>query len=203
MARKGIKQLTKDKTSVLIIAAKFMGAIECMVSFPPTPLELTALTQMVHAELRTVAVTFNKCPLGTKMPRVHPVVQAIAGEWGAAKKHQENPSRDKMTLSEKHQLLVIVKGPGNPPGYCQVGLRVASLNPRPTHTPTTGFDGSCSATGLVTVYLPVSLVSSAHPHFLPHAAMRIMPRSCMTPFSKCLAAPPVSFPVPVSDYLLY
>ncbi|KAH8988189.1 hypothetical protein EDB92DRAFT_1817617 [Lactarius akahatsu] len=81
-----------------------MGAIQHLVTCPPIPQELTLLTQMVHAELRTVALTFGKHPQGTKMPRVHPVVQAIGAEWEAARTENCDPDWDVITSDYITQL---------------------------------------------------------------------------------------------------
>ncbi|KAH9008673.1 hypothetical protein EDB85DRAFT_2164014 [Lactarius pseudohatsudake] len=54
MARKGVGELTKDETALLVIAAKFIAALERLVDSPPTSEELDGLTQMVRVELRAV-----------------------------------------------------------------------------------------------------------------------------------------------------
>ncbi|KAH9007353.1 hypothetical protein EDB84DRAFT_1447555, partial [Lactarius hengduanensis] len=51
MARKGVGELTKDETALLVIAAKFIAALERLVDSPPTSEELDGLTQMVRVEL--------------------------------------------------------------------------------------------------------------------------------------------------------
>jgi hypothetical protein len=51
MARKGVGELTRDETALLVIAAKFMAALDRLVADPPTSEELTALTEGVNVEL--------------------------------------------------------------------------------------------------------------------------------------------------------
>jgi len=49
-------------------------------------------------------VIFNKKDPGMKMPRVHPVVQAISSEWRAAKGDKCVPTWDGITLEYVEQL---------------------------------------------------------------------------------------------------
>jgi len=51
MARKGVGELTRDETAILVIAAKFMCALERLEADPPTSDELTAFTESATAEL--------------------------------------------------------------------------------------------------------------------------------------------------------
>ncbi|KAH9039762.1 hypothetical protein EDB85DRAFT_1887174 [Lactarius pseudohatsudake] len=98
MARKGVGELTKDETALLVIAAKFIAALERLVASPPTSEELAGLTQMVSVELRAVGAIFNKKDEGSKMPRVHHVIQMISKEWRSAKSEARVPDWDQITL---------------------------------------------------------------------------------------------------------
>ncbi|KAH8976827.1 hypothetical protein EDB86DRAFT_2839046 [Lactarius hatsudake] len=104
MARKGVGELTKDETALLVIAAKFIAALDCLVASPPTPEELAGLTQMVSVELRTAAAIFNKKEEGSKMPRVHPVIQMISKEWRSAKSEAHVADWDQITLDDVAEL---------------------------------------------------------------------------------------------------
>ncbi|KAH9040935.1 hypothetical protein EDB85DRAFT_2140094 [Lactarius pseudohatsudake] len=94
MARKGVGELTKDETALLVIAAKFIAALERLVASPPTSEELDGLTQMVSVELRAVGAIFNKKDEGSKMPRVRHVIQMISKEWRSAKSEARVPDWD-------------------------------------------------------------------------------------------------------------
>ncbi|KAH9012131.1 hypothetical protein EDB85DRAFT_1900541 [Lactarius pseudohatsudake] len=100
MARKGVGELTKDETALLVIAAKFIAALERLVASPPTSEELAGLTQMVSVELRAVGAIFNKKDEGSKMPRVHHVIQMISKEWRSAKSEARVPDWDQITLDD-------------------------------------------------------------------------------------------------------
>ncbi|KAH8983597.1 hypothetical protein EDB86DRAFT_2833899 [Lactarius hatsudake] len=104
MARKGVGELTKDETALLVIAAKFIAALDRLVASPPTPEELAGLTQMVSVELRTVAAIFNKKEEGSKMHRVHPVIQMISKEWRSAKSEACVADWDQITLDNVAEL---------------------------------------------------------------------------------------------------
>ncbi|KAH9013118.1 hypothetical protein EDB85DRAFT_1899903 [Lactarius pseudohatsudake] len=69
MARKGVGELTRDETTLLVIAAKFIAALERLVTSPPTSEELAGLTEMVRVELRAVGAIYHKKDEGSKMPR--------------------------------------------------------------------------------------------------------------------------------------
>ncbi|KAH9009636.1 hypothetical protein EDB85DRAFT_1902875 [Lactarius pseudohatsudake] len=104
MARKGVGELTRDETAILVVAAKFLCALERLEADPPTSEELAAFTQSATEELKAVRVIFNKKDVGMKMPRVHPVLQAISKEWKAAKGDNRVPSWDGITLEYVAQL---------------------------------------------------------------------------------------------------
>ncbi|KAH8985228.1 hypothetical protein EDB86DRAFT_3083791 [Lactarius hatsudake] len=104
MARKGVGELIKDETALLVIAAKFIAALDHLVASPPTPEELAGLTQMVSVELRTVAAIFNKKEEGSKMPRVHPVIQMISKEWRSAKSKARVADWDRIMLDDVAEL---------------------------------------------------------------------------------------------------
>ncbi|KAH9009800.1 hypothetical protein EDB85DRAFT_1902735 [Lactarius pseudohatsudake] len=104
MARKGVGELTRDETDILVVAAKFLCAIERLEADPPRSEELAAFTQSATEELKAVRVIFNKKDVGMKMPRVHPVLQAISKEWKAAKGNNRVPSWDGITLEYVAQL---------------------------------------------------------------------------------------------------
>ncbi|KAH9010070.1 hypothetical protein EDB85DRAFT_1902446 [Lactarius pseudohatsudake] len=104
MARKGVGELTKDETALLVIAAKFIAALERLVDSPPTSEELDGLTQMVRVELRAVGAIFNKKDEGSKMPRVHHVIQMISKEWKNAKSEARVPDWDRITLDDVAEL---------------------------------------------------------------------------------------------------
>ncbi|KAH8994654.1 hypothetical protein EDB86DRAFT_2829709 [Lactarius hatsudake] len=104
MTRKGVGELTKDETALLVIAAKFIAALDRLVASPLTPEELAGLTQMVSVELRTVAAIFNKKEEGSKMPRVHPVIQMISKEWRSAKSEARVADWDRITLDNVAEL---------------------------------------------------------------------------------------------------
>ncbi|KAH9012055.1 hypothetical protein EDB85DRAFT_1900583 [Lactarius pseudohatsudake] len=73
----------------------------------PSMMELMAdhyVTQSATEELKAVRVIFNKKDVGMKMPRVHPVLQAISKEWKAAKGDNRVPSWDGITLEYVAQL---------------------------------------------------------------------------------------------------
>ncbi|KAH9024316.1 hypothetical protein EDB85DRAFT_1894384 [Lactarius pseudohatsudake] len=100
MARKGVGELTKDETALLVIEAKFIAALERLVASPPTSEELAGLTQMVSVELRAVGAIFNKKDEGSNMPRVHHVIQMISKEWRSAKSEAHVPHWDQITLDD-------------------------------------------------------------------------------------------------------
>ncbi|KAH9047727.1 hypothetical protein EDB84DRAFT_1557474 [Lactarius hengduanensis] len=100
MARKGVGELTKDETALLVIAAKFIAALERLVDSPPTSEELDGLTQMVRVELRAVGAIYHKKDEGSKMPRVHHVIQMISTEWRNAKTEARVPDWDRITLDD-------------------------------------------------------------------------------------------------------
>ncbi|KAH9047245.1 hypothetical protein EDB84DRAFT_1434907 [Lactarius hengduanensis] len=104
MARKGVGELTRDETAILVVAAKFLGALERLEADPPMSEELAAFTQSATQELKAIRVIFNKKDVGMKMPRVHPVVQAISKEWKAARGDNRVPSWDGITLEYVAQL---------------------------------------------------------------------------------------------------
>ncbi|KAH9007822.1 hypothetical protein EDB85DRAFT_2175145 [Lactarius pseudohatsudake] len=104
MARKGVGELTRDETAILVVAAKFLCALERLEADLPTSEELAAFTQSATEELKAVRVIFNKKDVGMKMPRVHPVLQAISKEWKAARGDNRVPSWDGITLEYVAQL---------------------------------------------------------------------------------------------------
>ncbi|KAH8980290.1 hypothetical protein EDB86DRAFT_3087994 [Lactarius hatsudake] len=104
MARKGVGELTKDETALLVIAAKFITALDRLVASPPTPEELAGLTQMVSVELRAIAAIFNKKEEGSKMPRVHLVIQMISKEWRSAKSEAHVADWDWIMLDDVAEL---------------------------------------------------------------------------------------------------
>ncbi|KAH9012056.1 hypothetical protein EDB85DRAFT_1900584 [Lactarius pseudohatsudake] len=48
MARKGVGELTRDETAILVVAAKFLCALERLEADPPTSEELAAFTQTAN-----------------------------------------------------------------------------------------------------------------------------------------------------------
>ncbi|KAH9022137.1 hypothetical protein EDB84DRAFT_1565089 [Lactarius hengduanensis] len=100
MARKGVGELTRDETTLLVIAAKFIAALERLVTSPPTSEELAGLTEMVRVELRAVGAIYHKKDEGSKMPRVHHVIQMISTEWRNAKTEARVPDWDRITLDD-------------------------------------------------------------------------------------------------------
>ncbi|KAH9021170.1 hypothetical protein EDB84DRAFT_1565414 [Lactarius hengduanensis] len=100
MARKGVGELTRDETTLLVIAAKFIAALERLVTSPPTSEELAGLTEMVRVELRAVGAIYHKKDEGSKMPRVHHVIQMISTEWRNVKTEARVPDWDRITLDD-------------------------------------------------------------------------------------------------------
>ncbi|KAH9016866.1 hypothetical protein EDB85DRAFT_1897932 [Lactarius pseudohatsudake] len=92
MARKGVGELTRDETTLLVIAAKFIAALERLVTSPPTSEELAGLTEMVRVELRAVGAIYHKKDEGSKMPRVHHVIQMISTDpWTGLNRSLQQP----------------------------------------------------------------------------------------------------------------
>ncbi|KAH9010054.1 hypothetical protein EDB85DRAFT_1902455 [Lactarius pseudohatsudake] len=106
MARKGVGELTRDETTLLVIAAKFIAALERLVTSPPTSEELAGLTEMVRVELcrEQFGAIYHKKDEGSKMPRVHHVIQMISTEWRNAKTEARIPDWDRITLDDVAEL---------------------------------------------------------------------------------------------------
>ncbi|KAH9027899.1 hypothetical protein EDB85DRAFT_1892798 [Lactarius pseudohatsudake] len=88
MARKPPSELTQNEIKLLKIAAKFLSAMKHIEEVIASPTELDNMEAYVQAELYTIQNSINTIFMaytGTmKMPRIHPILQALGKEWKEA-----------------------------------------------------------------------------------------------------------------------
>ncbi|KAH9020287.1 hypothetical protein EDB83DRAFT_2528043 [Lactarius deliciosus] len=84
MVRKSASELTANETSLLNIAARLMSAAKRVTDTPTTPEELEYMDARIDEEIMAIQKIFDTFKSGSKMPRVHPIIQAVGAEWKTA-----------------------------------------------------------------------------------------------------------------------
>ncbi|KAH8979911.1 hypothetical protein EDB86DRAFT_2835622 [Lactarius hatsudake] len=84
MVRKPASELTANETSLLVIAARLMSATKRVEDTPTTSEELKYMDARIDEEIVAIQKIFDTFKSGSKMPRVHPIIQAVGAEWKTA-----------------------------------------------------------------------------------------------------------------------
>ncbi|KAH9022865.1 hypothetical protein EDB84DRAFT_1441099 [Lactarius hengduanensis] len=91
MARKPPSELTQNEIKLLKIAAKFLSAMKHIEEVAASPGELDNMEVYVQAELNSINTIFLAYTGTMKMPRIHPILQALGIEWKEAGEEDRFP----------------------------------------------------------------------------------------------------------------
>ncbi|KAH9012985.1 hypothetical protein EDB85DRAFT_2158564 [Lactarius pseudohatsudake] len=91
MARKPPSELTQNEIKLLKIAAKFLSAMKHIEEVVASPAELDNMEAYVQAELNSINTIFMAYTGTMKMPRIHPILQALGKEWKEAGEEDRFP----------------------------------------------------------------------------------------------------------------
>ncbi|KAH8997069.1 hypothetical protein EDB86DRAFT_2828840 [Lactarius hatsudake] len=84
MVRKPTSELTANETSLLVIAARLISATKRVEDTPTTSEELKYMDARIDEEIVAIQKIFDTFKSGSKMPQVHPIIQAVGAEWKTA-----------------------------------------------------------------------------------------------------------------------
>ncbi|KAH9169691.1 hypothetical protein EDB89DRAFT_2072685 [Lactarius sanguifluus] len=113
MVRKPPSELTKHESQLLTIAAKLMCAMKCVEDTPTSSKELEYMDGKIKGEIQAIQTIFNTYRAGSKMPRLHPIIQVAGAEWKNAEDQNRSPNWPLLTTQYITQLCetVLVENP--------------------------------------------------------------------------------------------
>ncbi|KAH8985801.1 hypothetical protein EDB92DRAFT_1949633 [Lactarius akahatsu] len=109
MVRKPASELTANETSLLVIAARLMSATKRVEDTPTTSEELKYMDARIDEEIVAIQKIFDTFKSGSKMPRVHPIIQAVGAEWKTASDAKRRFNWTVLTTSYITQLCETVR----------------------------------------------------------------------------------------------
>ncbi|KAH9000971.1 hypothetical protein EDB86DRAFT_3074977 [Lactarius hatsudake] len=109
MVRKPASELTANETSLLVIAARLMSATKRVEDTPTTSKELKYMDARIDEEIVAIQKIFDTFKSGSKMPRVHPIIQAVGAEWKTASDAKRRFNWTVLTTSYITQLCETVR----------------------------------------------------------------------------------------------
>ncbi|KAH9163429.1 hypothetical protein EDB89DRAFT_2078785 [Lactarius sanguifluus] len=104
MVRKPPSKLTKHESQLLTIAAKLMCAMKCVEDTPTSSKELEYMDGKIKGEIQAIQTIFNTYRAGSKMPRLHPIIQVVGAEWKNAEDQNRSPNWPLLTTQYITQL---------------------------------------------------------------------------------------------------
>ncbi|KAH8992195.1 hypothetical protein EDB92DRAFT_1945357 [Lactarius akahatsu] len=109
MVRKPASELTANETLLLVIAARLMSATKRVEDTPTTSEELKYMDARIDEEIVAIQKIFDTFKSGSKMPRVHPIIQAVGAEWKTASDAKRRFNWTVLTTSYITQLCETVR----------------------------------------------------------------------------------------------
>ncbi|KAH8990629.1 hypothetical protein EDB86DRAFT_3080256 [Lactarius hatsudake] len=109
MVRKPTSELTANETSLLVIAARLISATKRVEDTPTTSEELKYMDARIDEEIVAIQKIFDTFKSGSKMPRVHPIIQAVGAEWKTASDTKRRFNWTVLTTSYITQLCETVR----------------------------------------------------------------------------------------------
>ncbi|KAH8979995.1 hypothetical protein EDB86DRAFT_3088356 [Lactarius hatsudake] len=109
MVRKPASELTANETSLLVIAARLISATKRIEDTLTTSEELKYMDARIDEEIVAIQKIFDTFKSGSKMPQVHPIIQAVGAEWKTASDAKRRFNWTVLTTSYITQLCEIVR----------------------------------------------------------------------------------------------